>query len=234
VKTYFDLFRAFIKIGVSSFGGGYAMVPVLERELIKKRGWITMDEVLDYYTIAQVTPGIIAVNIATFVGYKRRGIAGGIFATMGFILPGLLLMTVISLFISRFAAYPAVQHAFAGIRIAVGALILDTVRKLVMNIFSKPKEGAGEESAVPQERPADGKTGAVRRAGVRRILLVGIFAAAFFLSVLLNLSPAWIVAGAGLAGFLFFRESSAGIRPPGGDSGKIPQNPPGSGEREKP
>jgi chromate transporter len=202
LKSYLNLFLTFTKIGLSTFGGGYAMVPVLERELIDKRGWLTMDEVMDYYTIAQVTPGIIAVNISTFVGYKRKGIAGGILATMGFILPGVLLMTVISLFISRFAEYPAVRHVFAGIRIAVGALILDTVRKLVAGIFAGRSRcrhrqagkagGAGEAAQGTFSKP-------------RKILMAGIFAAAFLLSALLSLSPVWIVAGAALAGFLFFR-----------------------------
>ena len=137
MKTYLELIWTFIKIGASTFGGGYAMVPVLDRELVRGRGWITMDEVMDYYTIAQVTPGIIAVNVSTFVGYRRGGILGGILATVSFILPGVTLMALVSLFVGRFAAYPVVQHAFAGIRIAVGALILDTVIKLLQGFYKK-------------------------------------------------------------------------------------------------
>ncbi|MDR1318668.1 MAG: chromate transporter [Treponema sp.] len=135
MKQYFELVWTFIKIGASTFGGGYAMIPVLERELIKKKGWITMDEVMDYYTIAQVTPGIIAVNVSTFVGYKLKGVFGGIIATVSFIIPGVLLMIVISAFVRRFADYAVVRHAFAGIRVAVGALILDTVIKLCRGVF---------------------------------------------------------------------------------------------------
>jgi chromate transporter len=135
MKEYVDLFLTFMKIGISTFGGGYAMVPVLDRELIKKRNWITMDEVMDYYTIAQVTPGIIAVNVSTFVGYKRKGFFGGVLATVGFIIPGVALMLIISVFVKRFAEYDVVQHAFTGIRVAVGALILDTVLKLFKGIF---------------------------------------------------------------------------------------------------
>jgi len=130
VRDYFELFWAFITVGATVFGGGYAAIPVLEREMIKKRGWLTMDEVLDFYTIAQITPGIILVNIATFAGCKRKGIFGGIIATMGIILPGVSLMLLISLFIRRFAEYPVVQRAFSGIRLAVCALILDTTIKL--------------------------------------------------------------------------------------------------------
>jgi chromate transporter len=115
------------------------MVPVLERELINKKGWTNMDEVMDYYTIAQITPGIIAVNVSTFIGYKRKGPIGGMVSTISFFLPGVTLMVIISLFINRFAEYPVVQHGFAGIRIAVGALILDTVIKLVKGFFKDIK-----------------------------------------------------------------------------------------------
>ena len=139
MKEYFELIWTFIKIGVSAFGGGYAMVPILDRELIRGKGWITMDEVMEYYTVAQITPGIIAVNVSTFVGYKRKGIIGGIAATLGFILPGVTLMTIVSLFISRFAEYPVVQHAFAGIRVAVGALIVETVIRLVKGFYKDAK-----------------------------------------------------------------------------------------------
>jgi len=139
VREYLELIWAFIAVGATAFGGGYAAVPLLEREMIKKRGWLSMDEVLDFYTIAQVTPGIILVNIATFVGYKRKGIPGGIIATFGLVLPGVCLMLLISLFIQRFAEYPIVQHAFSGIRLAVCALILDTTIKLFKGFWKNYK-----------------------------------------------------------------------------------------------
>jgi chromate transporter len=135
MKEYFELIWTFIKIGVMTFGGGYAMLPVLDRELIRKKGWLDMDEVMDYYTIAQVTPGIIAVNVSTFVGYKRKNFFGGLLATVSFVLPGVTMMIVTGLFIRHFAEYEGVQHAFAGIRLAVGALILDTVLKLCKGVF---------------------------------------------------------------------------------------------------
>jgi chromate transporter len=135
LKKYIEVFLTFLKMGCVTFGGGYAMIPVVERELIKKRGWTTMDEVMDYYTIAQITPGVIAVNLSTFVGYKQAGLLGGFLATIGFVLPGVSLIITAALFISNLADIPAVQHAFAGIRIAVGALILDTVIKLVKGVF---------------------------------------------------------------------------------------------------
>jgi chromate transporter len=139
LKEYIAILWAFIVMGASMFGGGYAMMPVLEREVIKKRGWVNMDEVLDYFTIGQITPGIIAVNVATFVGYKRKGIVGGVIATIGVILPGVCLMLLISFFLRRFAEYPVVRHAFTGIRIAVGALVLDTALKLFRGVFKNYK-----------------------------------------------------------------------------------------------
>jgi len=139
LREYLELLWAFIVIGATTFGGGYAIVPALERELIKKRGWINMDEVLDFYTIAQITPGIIAVNIATFVGCKRKGSLGGAIATVGLILPGVSLMMLVSLFVKHFAEYPVVQHALAGIRLAVCALILDTSIKFFKGFFKDYK-----------------------------------------------------------------------------------------------
>ena len=139
MRECFELLWAFIVIGTTTFGGGYVIVPVLERELIKKRGWITMDEVLDFYTIAQITPGVIAVNVATFVGCKRKGIAGGIIATIGLVLPGVCLILLVSLFVKRFAEVTLIQHALAGIRLAVCALILDTTIKLFKGFFKNYK-----------------------------------------------------------------------------------------------
>ena len=135
MREFLDLFWAFIVIGATTFGGGYAIIPVLERELIKKRGWLTMDEVLDYFTIAQITPGVIAVNIATFTGCKRKGLVGGILATIGLILPGVSFMLLISVFVEHFAEYQMVANALKGIRLAVCALILKTIIKLLKGIL---------------------------------------------------------------------------------------------------
>jgi chromate transporter len=139
LKGYAEIFLTFIKLGCITFGGGYAMVPVVEKELVNKKGWVTMDEVMDYYTIAQITPGIIAVNLSTFVGYKQKGPLGGVLATIGLILPGVSAAALIALFVRNFVHIPAVQHAFTGIRIAVGALILDTVIKMVKGILKDIK-----------------------------------------------------------------------------------------------
>jgi chromate transporter len=138
MKGYLELFLAFLKMGCITFGGGYAIVPVLERELVKKRGWTNMDEVMDYYTIAQITPGLVVVNISTFLGYKRKGILGGIVAALAFIFPGVTLILLAAVFINNLTELPVVQHAFAGIRVALGALILNIViglyKKLARNI----------------------------------------------------------------------------------------------------
>jgi chromate transporter len=139
LKNYLELFITFFKMGILTFGGGYAMIPVAERELIRKKGWVSMDEVMDYYTIAQITPGIIAVNLSTFVGCKREGPLGGVLATLGFVLPGVSFITVAAVFLAAFADLPVVKHAFAGIRVAVCALILDTVIKLVKGVFKDKK-----------------------------------------------------------------------------------------------
>ena len=139
MKEYLELFIAFAKVGCLSFGGGYAMIPIVDRELIKKRGWTTLDEVMEYYTISQITPGLIGVNLSTFVGYKQKGIIGGILATLGYVVPGSVLIVMAALFISKLAEIPEVQHAFTGIRIAVGALILDTVIKMVKGVFKEIK-----------------------------------------------------------------------------------------------
>jgi chromate transporter len=134
-----EILFAFLKVGVLTFGGGYAMIPVVERELINKKGWVGMEEVMNYYTIAQITPGIIGVNLSTFVGCKQKGPLGGFLATVGFVLPGVVFITGIAVFLANFADLPVVKHAFTGIRVAVCALIVDTVIKLVKGVFKNKK-----------------------------------------------------------------------------------------------
>ena len=132
---YLELFLVFLKMGCISFGGGYAVIPIVERELVKRKGWIPIDEVMDYYSVSQIIPGILAVNLSAFVGYKRKEPLGAVIAPLAFILPGITFILILALFISNFAEISAVQHAFTGIRIAVGALILDTVLKLVKGVL---------------------------------------------------------------------------------------------------
>ena len=122
MNPYLDLYLTFARIGVCTFGGGYAMLPILQREVVENRHWATEDELMDYYAIGQCTPGVIAVNTSTFIGYKTHGILGGIAATAGMITPSLIIITIIAAFIQQFAHLAVVQHAFAGIRIAVWGL----------------------------------------------------------------------------------------------------------------
>ena len=133
MKELLKLCGVFFKIGATTFGGGYALLPILQRELVENRGWATDEEIVDYFAIGQCTPGIISVNTATFIGYKRAGVAGGILATLGFVLPSLIVITVIAALISNFADYAVVQNAFAGIRAGVCALSLNAIIKLWKN-----------------------------------------------------------------------------------------------------
>lgn len=126
-----DLFLTFARIGLFTFGGGYAMLPMLQREIVEKKSWATEEELLDYFAVGQCTPGIIAVNTATFVGYKHKGVLGGIVATLGIVFPSLIIITVIAAVLTNFADLPAVKNAFAGIRICVCVLILNAVVKLL-------------------------------------------------------------------------------------------------------
>ncbi len=130
MKKYSNLFLAFAQIGVTTFGGGIAMLPILQRELVDKRHWTTEEQLADYYAIGQCTPGIIAVNTATFVGYSQGGILGGIIATLGLIFPSFVIITLLAAFLTSFAGLEAVKHAFNGIRACVVALILISVLKL--------------------------------------------------------------------------------------------------------
>lgn len=125
-----DLFCAFFRIGLFTFGGGYAMLPLLQREIVEKKHWATEEELLDYFAVGQCTPGVIAVNTATFVGFKEKKLSGAIFATLGIVSPSLVIITVIAALLSNFAHIAAVQNAFAGIRVAVCVLILNSIVKL--------------------------------------------------------------------------------------------------------
>ncbi len=129
-KILFELFTSFSKVGVMTFGGGYAMLPILQREIVDNRHWATDEELTDYFAIAQCTPGAIAVNTATFIGQKYCGVIGGIAATLGVVFPSLVIITLLAGVISTFSHLPAVINAFAGIRVCVCVLILNAVLKL--------------------------------------------------------------------------------------------------------
>ena len=129
-NEYLDMFCTFARIGGLTFGGGYAMLPILQREVVEKRGWATENELSDYYAIGQCTPGIIAVNVATFIGNKRKGIPRGITATLGVVFPSLVIITLIAAFLQNFADLEIVKHAFAGVRVGVCVLVFNAVVKL--------------------------------------------------------------------------------------------------------
>ena len=130
MNSLWELYITFAQIGCVTFGGGYAMLPILERELVDKRHWTTMDDLRDYFSIGQCTPGVIALNVSTFIGEKLHGIKGAIAAMLGFLTGPLVIITVIAAFLTNFASYPVVQHAFAGIRVCVCVLILQAVLRL--------------------------------------------------------------------------------------------------------
>jgi len=188
MNKYLEIFWAFFRVGASTFGGGYAMIPVVERELIKKKGWVTLDEVMEYFTIAQITPGIIMVNLATFVGYKLKGGLGGIVATLAVIFPGVTVIMAAALLIGNFTDIARVQHAFTGIRIAVGALILNTVIKLAKGVFKDVKA---------------------------LVIFILVFVISVFPSGILPAfikSPVLLVAASGVAGLFIYREKKTGAK----------------------
>ena len=131
MKELMNLFWSFCRIGGLTFGGGYAMLPMLQKEVVENHKWATEQELLDYYAVGQATPGIIAVNTATFVGYKEKGVLGAAFATFGVVFPSLVIIMAIAGFIDNFSDLEVVQYAFSGIRIAVGVLILNALIKLM-------------------------------------------------------------------------------------------------------
>ena len=130
MKQLWQLFLAFAKVGVMTFGGGYAMIPILEREIVDNHGWATNEELMDYYAVGQCTPGVIAVNTATFIGYKTAGVPGGVIATLGVVFPSVVIITLIAGLITRFADIPAVKSAFVAVRVCVCVLIFNSVLKL--------------------------------------------------------------------------------------------------------
>ena len=171
LKELWDLFWTFAKMGVMTFGGGYAMLPILQREVVESKHWVSEEEIMDYYAIGQCTPGIIAVNTATFIGQKKRGIAGGIMATLGVVFPSVVIISILAGLITNFSHLVWVQNAFAGIQVCVCVLIFNAVMKML------------KKSVVDK-----------RTATIFVVVLVG--------SVFLDLSPAWFVIAAAVAGIL--------------------------------
>ena len=138
MNILFDLFLTFAKIGLFTFGGGYAMISLIENSCVEKKGWITHDEMMNVTVIAESTPGPIAINCATFVGYKQKGLIGAIAATIGMVLPSFSIIFLISMFLDNFLEIAWIAHAFMGVKIAVGILILDAAIKMIRKMQKKP------------------------------------------------------------------------------------------------
>ena len=130
MKKLLMLYAVFFKMGIVNFGGGYALLPLLQKELVDKRGWTTNEEITDYYAIGQCTPGAIAVNVSTFIGYKIKGVLGGIVATLGFVSPAFIIIFLIATVLNQFSDLWYVQSAFKAIRACVFVLILSAIIKL--------------------------------------------------------------------------------------------------------
>lgn len=136
LKNLLELFCVFFKIGVVTFGGGLAMLPIIEKELVIKRGWVTKDKLLDYFAIGQATPGIIAVNVATFLGYSRGGILGSLVATLGVVTPSIIIISIIAKFLSGFSENVTVKKALAGINVVVAALLTKVLWGFRKKVFA--------------------------------------------------------------------------------------------------
>lgn len=133
-----DLFLTFAKVGLFTFGGGYAMIAIIENACVEQKKWITHDEMMDMTVIAESTPGPIAINCATYVGYRKRGLWGAMMATLGIVLPSFLIIYIIAQFLDNFLIYPLVAQAFSGIKIGVGVLILDVGMTMIKKLPKKP------------------------------------------------------------------------------------------------
>lgn len=140
LKKLFGLYFSFAKIGTFTIGGGLAMMPMMQKELVDKKKWITEEELIDYYAVGQSTPGIIAANVATFVGYKQCRIIGGIIATLGMVTPSLVIIMILANFINSISDYPMVQKALNGINVAVAALLTSVIvrfaQKTIKNVWN--------------------------------------------------------------------------------------------------
>jgi chromate transporter len=176
VRELFSMFAVFVKIGTVTFGGGLAMLPILERELAEKRKWTTHLDLMDYYAVSQVTPGIIAVNVATFLGYKRLGILGGIVTTFGVVLPSLVIISIIAFSLDSVAHIGWIQKALTGINITVAAMLTKIVWTFIKNSVKTPKNIFG-------------------------IILV---LSSFILVTVFNVDSAFIILGSALCGLVSF------------------------------
>ncbi|RRD96100.1 chromate transporter [Clostridiales bacterium COT073_COT-073] len=181
IRDLAQLFFTFLKIGAFTFGGGYAMLPILQREIVEKHGWAKEEDLTNYYAIGQTTPGIIAVNTATFIGYRQFGMLGAIVATLGLIIPGVVIIMIIGNLIIGFSDIPAVKQAMTGIKVAVTVLILEALLKLKKNSLTD---------------------------GTSKLIFLLIL---WLTIIFPRLSPAPLVILAGGLGFFLYRRKGGGI-----------------------
>lgn len=190
MKKLIDLFLTFAKIGAFTFGGGYAMIALLDHECVDKKKWITEDELSDVTVIAESTPGPIAINCATFTGYKQAGMPGAIAATVGMILPSFLIILLIATFFETLLSYPIVANAFRGIRVAVAVLIAMAGIKMVKKMLKK----------TPNKKHS--------------IAFVAVFFVVTFVLNLLgiHLSTIWLILVAGVCGYCLYGIPKKGVQ----------------------
>lgn len=138
--TLWALYSAFFRVGLFTLGGGYSMLPMLIKEVVEKHGWATEDELVDYFAISQTSPGTIAVNTATFVGTRHRGIPGALFAMLGVVSPSWFCIALIATFFGKISDYPVVKQAFSGIRVVVLALIIHSLIRMIRKALTGMKD----------------------------------------------------------------------------------------------
>jgi len=127
MRILLELYWIFFKVGLFTFGGGYTMLPLLQKEVVEKKKWLTSEEIIDFYTLSQCTPGIIAVNVSTYIGFKKKRFWGGIISALGVATPSIIVITVIAAVLTNFSHIKEVAYAFTGIRVAVTALVIVTI-----------------------------------------------------------------------------------------------------------
>ncbi len=181
-----SLLLTFMKVGFFTFGGGYAMIALIDSECVEKKKWITSDEMMDVTAVAESTPGPIAINAATYVGYKQAGFWGSLIATFGIVFPAFLIMYIVSMFLGHFMEIPLIASAFKGIKVAVGILILSAGIKMLKRMWKKMKKQGKKLPLV------------FAVCGFAAMLIIDIFA--------LEFSPFYLILIAGALGFLSFRK----------------------------
>lgn len=185
-KLKLDLLLTFMKVGLFTFGGGYAMISLINSECVEKNKWITSDELMDVTAIAESTPGPIAINCATYVGYAQAGFCGSLISTFGIVFPSFLIMYIISIFLDNFMEITIIANAFKGINVAVGILILDAGIKMFKNMRKKMKKQGQKLPFV------------FIACGFIAMLIIDIFT--------LKFSTIYLIMIAGVLGFLCFRK----------------------------